>query len=158
LNPSKKKGKTMSSASPALTPQIRNEAATAAEQRLRGKIADEELEKCVNSIRSSANKYAAGGAVICALFYWRITLDTQGKRYTGNAGGIGGLGGASTNGDIYTDDWNRLVREAHSFEFNSAFVYLNINIFNKDSQFLGHYQGGGVGTCGGIGGGTGSFS
>jgi hypothetical protein len=148
----------MSTAYAVTSQDLRNDAAIAAEHRLRGKIPDEELEKCVKSIRTATNKYSAGGSVICALFYWRITLDSQGKHYTGNAGGIGGLGGGSTNGDIYTDNWDRLVREATSFEFNSAFVYLNVNFFNKDSQFLGHYQGGGVGICGGIGGGTGSFS
>jgi len=142
-----------------ITIEQRNEAAASAEKWLRGKIADQEVEACLKSIRSATNKYPAGGAVICAIFYWRIWLQVHGsKNFYGNAGGIGGFGGGSTNGDIYTDDINRLLVETTSFEFNCLPVYLNVNFFNKSSQFLGHYQGGGVGICGGIGGGTGSWS
>jgi hypothetical protein len=136
----------------------RNEAAVSAEKWLRGKIADQEVEACLKSVRSATNKYPAGGAVICAIFYWRIWLQYAGKNFYGNAGGIGGLGGGSTNGDIYTDDINRLLVETASFQFNSAFVFLNVNFFNNSSQFLGHYEGGGVGICGGTGGGTGTWS
>ena len=135
------------------------EMAASAEAWLRGKLPNEEVDKAVNALRSqkAADKISMGGSVICAIFYWRIHLEGHGHYYNGNAGGIGGFGAASTNGDIYTDDINRLYAEAYSFQFNSAAVYLNVNFFNRNSQFLGHYHGGGVGTCIGSGGGTGSW-
>ena len=136
----------------------RNEAAASAEQWLRGKIDDQEVEKTLKAIRNPAAAYSTGGSVLCAVFYWRIWLTLRGTNFYGNAGGIGGLGGGSTNGDIYTDDINKLFRETVSFQFNSAFVYLNVNFFNAHSQLLGNYQGGGVGICGGTGGGSGYWS
>ncbi len=137
---------------------VRDEMAGSAEAYLRGKIADEEVDACTKSIKSATNKVPVNGSVLCVFFYWRIHLESSGKNFTGNAGGIGSIGGASTNGDIYTDDIGRLFSETDAFQFNSAAVYLNVNFFTKDSQYLGSYHGGGVGTCFGTGGGSGVWS
>jgi hypothetical protein len=142
----------------ALSTEVRDEMAAATEAALRGNIPDEEVTAAVTSIKSATASYPAGGSFLCTFFYFRITLSCQGESWVGNAGGLGGVGGASTNGDIYTDDINRLFKETTSFQFNNAVVYLNVNFFNSSSQFLGSYQGGGVGTCAGIGGGSGKWS
>jgi len=138
----------------------REEMATSAETFLRGKLSDKETDVTVDAVRSlTLPSYPAQGAVICAIFYWRVSLDchSAGKTFTGNGGGVGSLGAGSTNGDIYTADLPKLVAETASFQFNCIPVALNVNFFNGNSELLGVYAGGGVGICTGVGGGSGSW-
>jgi hypothetical protein len=143
----------------------RNLAAAAATSFFKGNIPDKELESCVNTIKAATGGIPANGSYICAIFYFRpsITINCGGKSWTffGNAGGLGGIGGGSTNGDVYLADGvtcDELVHNTKSFQFNGALVYFNINFFDANSKFLGSFHGGGVGTCPGTGGGTGSWS
>lgn len=143
------------------TTESRNAAANAASTYFSTHLAEAELKSCVNTIKSAAAAVPAQGSFICAIFYWRIFLTANNKSFYGNAGGIGGVGGGSTNGDIYLANgvtMAQLQANTTSFQFNCAGVYLNVNFFDTNSNFLGSYQGGGVGTCPGTGGGTGSWS
>jgi Rhodococcus equi virulence-associated protein len=146
------------------TTENRTEAATVASNFLKGNIPDNELEACLTTVQSGSSSFSAGGSFLCTFFYFRVVLTGLSacqKTFTGNAGGLGGVGGASTNGDLYLADGvtcEELTSTTTSFQFNCAVVYLNVNFFNANSKFLGSYQGGGVGTCGGIGGGSGSWS
>jgi hypothetical protein len=141
---------------------------------LRGKIDDAEVAKTIEAIYSvgGADQTSLAvvgdqritgvtGSVLCVIFYWRCTLDTpDGHSYTGNAGGIGSVGGGAIQGGLLvgSPDLNTLYAQATSFQFNSAAAALNINFFNSRSQFVGTFVGGGVGICLGTGGGSGSWS
>lgn len=145
----------------ALSNEHRELAAKNAKEFFNGKIAEPELNACLTTIKSGETKVPAHGSFICAVFYWRIFLVAGNKSFTGNAGGIGFVGGGSTNGDIYLANGvtlQELQTKTVSFQFNSAAVYLNVNFFDSNSKFLGSYQGGGIGTCPGTGGGTGKWS
>ena len=138
-------------------------AAAAASKFLKGNIPDEELKSCIDTIKlnSGSNAISTYGSYICAVFYWRVSLNANGKQFTGNAGGVGGVGGGSTNGDIYLADgvtFDELVSLTASFQFNGAIAYLNVNFFSSSSKYLGSFHGGGIATCAGTGGGTGSWS
>ena len=147
----------------AFTNEDKNSAAAAASSFLKGKISDEQLNASLDVIKSgSGDSVSAQGDYICAVFYWRVVLNSGNYQFKGNAGGVGGIGGGSTNGTIYLASgvsFQQLVSNTDSFQFNAVVgVYLNVNFFDSGSNFLGSYQGGGVGTCGGTGGGSGSWS
>ena len=147
-----------------------HELSSGSESWLRGKIDDGEVDKTVGLVKSmgTANAVAADdsttsvtGTVICAIFYWRITLDTpDGHHFVGNAGGLGSMGGGGLQGGYLkgVPDLPTLYAKAVSFQFNCAAVGLNVNFFDKDSNLVGTYVGGGLGICLGTGGGSGSWS
>ena len=92
-------------------------------------------------------------------FYSRIWVEIyDGKKFGGNAGGLGSLGGGALMGDVYMDDLDKLYKNTVSFEYNATPVYTNVNFFDSDSNLLGHFQAGAVSVCSGIGDGTGSWS
>jgi hypothetical protein len=139
--------------------------ADSSEAWLRGKIDDAEVDKTVSLIAASSQLASEGitgvqATVICTFFYWRVTLDTPDRQhhFVGNGGGIGGLGGGMATGALYSDDFARLYSSSVSFQFNAALPGLNINIFDGNSNFLGSFIGGGLSTCLGTGGGSGSWS
>ncbi len=144
-----------------VTAQHRKQAAASAKSFFNGSLPKKELTSCVDHIMKATTSIPAAGASICAIFYWRISLDIAGKKFTGNAGGLGSVGAGSTNGDVYLASGvsiQELQANTVSFQFNSAPVYLNVNFFDANSKYLGSFHGGGVGICIGTGGGTGSFS
>jgi hypothetical protein len=51
-----------------------------------------------------------------------------------------------------------LYNNTQSFQFNATPVYLNINFFDGNGNFLGSFQSGGISTVLGTGGGNGSWS
>jgi hypothetical protein len=147
------------------------ELADSAEGWMRGKIDDAEVDKVVAAI--TAHDAAAAqtapsettddvtGTVVCAFFYWRITLDAPVfKHYLGNAGGLGNLGGGGLQAGRLTGypTLEHLYDTATSFQFNSAAVGLNVNFFDKNATLVGVYIGAGLGLCLGTGGGAGSWS
>lgn len=160
-----------------VTDEQLKEVAAGSEAWLRGKIDDAEVDKCVTAIQgfngsaggatltieaASENQSITGvtGTTICVIFYWRVTLDTpDGHRYTGNAGGVGSIGGGGIQGGSLSGypDLNTLYSKAVSFQFNSAAVALNINFFDRNSKLVGAFIGGGLGLCLGTGGGSGSW-
>lgn len=153
-----------------LSDQQLKELAASSETWLRGKIADAEVDKCVDLV-VGANKLATGssdnqvdgvtGTVICVIFYWRATLTTpDNHQYVGNAGGIGSIGGGGIQGGVLVGlpDLPTLYSSATSFQFTSAAIGLNINFFDGNSNLVGTFVGGGLGICLGTGGGSGSWS
>ena len=126
-----------------------------------GKLEDEKLDQVVQEIKCTENKYHTQGSLICAVFYFRVTVGGYGdvkKQFTGNGGGGGLPGAQALIGDLYTSDLERLYRDTDSFQFTVTLVYTSVLFFDKSSRLLGHYQAGAVSTpTGGIGGGKGSW-
>ena len=127
----------------------------------KGKLEDEQLDQVVQEIKCTENKYHTQGSLICAVFYFRVTVGGYGdvkKQFTGNGGGGGLPGAQALIGDLYTSDLERLYRDTDSFQFTVTPVYTSVLFFDKSSRLLGHYQAGAVSTpTGGIGGGKGSW-
>ena len=123
----------------------------------KGKLEDEQLDQVVQEIKCTENKYHTQGSLICAVFYFRVTVGGYGdvkKQFTGNGGGGGLPGAQALIGDLYTSDLERLYRDTDSFQFTVTPVYTSVLFFDKSSRLLGHYQAGAVSTpTGGIGGG-----
>ena len=125
---------------------------------MQGKLDQAQLDAAVTSLSAATASYGANGSVASMIFYLKFQVNvTGGKSFNGNAGGISSPGGGALFGDIYTDDINRLYSSTHSFQFNATPVYLNINFFDGNSNFLGSFQSGGISTVLGTGGGTGSW-
>ena len=113
---------------------------------------------------ATAPGYSADGSVASFVFYSKWTCNitsgpANGKRFSGQAGGIGLPGGGAIFGTVYSDDVMRLVSSTHSFQWTAAaFTYTSLIFFDSDSNFLGSFQAGGLSTVNGTGGGTGSWS
>jgi len=127
-------------------------------------LSQEEIDTIANLMvgnpsSAETKKYGANGTFISALFYIRTTVAiSNGKQFKGNAGGITGLGGGATFGHVYTEDVDRLYRETRRFQTNFAPAVTTVIFMDGSSRVLGTYAGGAVGTAGGIGGGTGTWS
>ncbi|MEH1905990.1 MAG: VapA/VapB family virulence-associated protein [Nostoc sp.] len=123
------------------------------------KLDKDKIDAAVKSISATTSKYFAEGSVTSYAFYLKFEVNIDnGKSFDGKAGGLSSPGVGALFGDIYTDDLNRLYANTVSFQFNATLVYLNINFFDKHSNFLGHFQSGGISTVLGTGGGSGSWS
>lgn len=109
---------------------------------------------------NAANKYAANGSFVSAVFYYHfwVNLKDQNKQFNGNAGGIGAPGGGAMVGDVYTDDLDRLLKDTYSFQFGTTPLYFELTFFTKQSEYLGTFQAGGIGVTLGTGGGNGGWS
>jgi hypothetical protein len=127
----------------------------------KGKISDESLAGMKKNVTAAfKNSYYATGSYICALFYFRITIDLTSpvtKQFVGNAGGIGLPGGGGMWGDIYTDDLNALISNTVSFQFTATPVFFNVNFFDGSSNLLGTYVAGALSVSPGTGGGKGGW-
>ena len=127
----------------------------------KGQLGEEELSHAVEVIKCTENKYHTTGSLMCAAFYFRVTVersDTVKKQFIGNGGGLGCPGAAALIGDVYTNDLEKLYRDTCSFELNIAAAYTSVLFFDNKSRLLGHYQAGAVTTViGGLGGGTGKW-
>lgn len=115
-----------------------------------------QIDKILSEMASFTNKYAAQCHIASTIFYVFIAPAVEGGRngVDGHGGGLFTPGAGGSWGHLYTDDIERLYRNTVSYQVNAAAAYLNVNFFDGHSNFLGHYQGGGVGTVVGVGGGT----
>lgn len=131
------------------------------EKEHRGKMDDGVLDAALQKMQLTETKYHATGSIVTVFLYSRVYCDIDdkvyGAKFTGNAGGIGSIGGGALIGDVYTDDIERLLNETHSFEVNATNVYTSFLFFDKHSNLLGHFQAGAVSLSCGIFGGTGSW-
>ena len=131
------------------------------EKEHRGKMDDGILDAALQKMASTTTTYYTTGSILTAFFYLRVTCDLDDKGYrahfTGNAGGLGTVGGGALIGEIYTDDIEKLLKDTHSFEVNGTNVYTSVLFFDKHSNLLGHFQAGSVSLSIGVGGGTGSW-
>lgn len=124
-----------------------------------GKMAAALLEDSVKRMTAATASYPAHGSIIGAVFYFRFTVAVDsGKEFTGNAGGVGSVGGGALFGDVYTDNIDRLYRDTASFSFVATPAYVTLQFFDSSSNFLGHFQSGAVSTVTSTGGGSGSWS
>jgi hypothetical protein len=138
----------------------RNRIAEEFSERMAGKLDPGKIDAAARAIRTTTPSYPATCALAGAIFYLnvQITMEQDGEVFDGDAGGFGSPGGNAMWGDVYTDDLNRLYAKTQTFELNAAAVYTSVMFFDGDSNFLGHYESGGVGTILGVYGGKGSWS
>jgi hypothetical protein len=130
-----------------------------------GKLDQTKLDAAIKQIlQGDDTSYSTnGGTIVCALFYMKfwLYLPYEGKTWTfnGNAGGIGSLGaGALVDGDVYTNDIQRLLNTTSSFSFEISSGGGALQFYDGGSNFLGAWAGPGVGICNGVGGGSGSWT
>lgn len=136
---------------------IAHDFATSVHEKLDDKIIDETSKFLLNL--DSTPSYQCNGSVIGVVFYFHFSGNvTNGKTFTGNAGGIGSIGAGALMGDIYTNDLPGLYANTVSFQFTGTPVYFSIIFFDKNSNALGTWQCGAVSIVIGTGGGSGSFS
>lgn len=103
--------------------------------------------------------YQCNGSVVGVLFYFHFSGNvTNGKTFTGNAGGIGSVGAGALMGDIYTNDLPGLYANTVAFQFTGTPVYFSIIFFDKNHNALGTWQCGAVSIVIGTGGGSASFA
>ncbi len=103
--------------------------------------------------------YSVHGLVTSLAVYqhFSLTVEDDGKTFTGDSGGISVPGVAVLKGTLFTEDLQRLYKDTVSFQYNAVGPYMNINFFDSHSTLLGHVQSGSIGTLTGIGGGTGGW-
>jgi Rhodococcus equi virulence-associated protein len=125
---------------------------------IKGKLPQPQIDSITRGLMAETASYSANGSVIGVVFYFRFTVDCQNKHFTGNAGGLGSVGGGALMGDIYTDNLANLFANTVSFSFEGTPVYFSLQFFDSNSNLLGHFQSGAVSIVSGIGGGSGSWS
>lgn len=106
-------------------------------------------------------RYEANSNISFAGYAYIVTNVTeQGhkKNYSAHGGGVGNPGIGVWGGHVYTDDIERLYRDTISCQFNTTAFYCSIVYFDGNSNALGTFQGGGIGTSGATGGGSGRWS
>ena len=97
----------------------------------KGKLEDEQLDQVVQEIKCTENKYHTQGSLICAVFYFRVTVGGYGdvkKQFTGNGGGGGLPGAQALIGDLYTSDLERLYRDTDSFQFTVRYIQASCSL------------------------------
>ncbi|WGD37460.1 VapA/VapB family virulence-associated protein [Lysinibacter sp. HNR] len=92
------------------------------------------------------------------IFYSQIEVWANGKKFYGDAGGVGLPGPAKGWGTLSTDDFDRLVKLTNSFQINSLAVGVNILFYGPGTELLGSALVGGIGSAVGIFGGSGRWS
>ena len=117
------------------------------------------IDAAVKAITAKTQSYPANGSIVSFIFYLKFQVNIiGGKSFNGNAGGASTPGAGALKGDVYTSDINRMYKDTISMQFTATPVYSSIIFFDKNSNVLGTFQAGGIGTVAGIGGGTGSWS
>jgi hypothetical protein len=125
----------------------------------KGKLPQQQVETITRAMMAEVASYPAHGSIIGAIFYFRFTVTVDGgKTFTGNAGGLGSLGGGALFGDVYTDNLANLYANTVSFSFEGTPVYMSLQFFDGNSNLLGHFQCGAVSTAIGVGGGSGGWA
>lgn len=125
-----------------------------------GRIDQDVLDRAVEAIKAPQTTYGAKGSVWSAVFYlgFSLTVDSYNDKFNGHAGGVSIPGDGALYGSVTSGDLNALFANTGSFSFVGTPVYLNIVFFDKNTNYLGQFNGGGVSTVIGTGGGSGSWS
>ena len=124
-----------------------------------GKLDAEKIDAATNAITTATGVYPAHCSIASLIFYAKVQVVVDGgKTFDGNAGGAFTPGGGVAFGDVYTDDINALYSNTATFAITATNVYVAVYFWDSNHNFLGHFQGGGISTVTGAGGGTGSWS
>ncbi|QNK41809.1 VapA/VapB family virulence-associated protein [Caproicibacter fermentans] len=128
---------------------------------LRPKMSTIEIDYFMQDIKFTSTKYPGDFSIIDVIFYqqWKVHIHDFKQYFSGDAGGIAGLGFGCGSGYLYTDDIEKLFRETKTFYwFSAEIVYYSIYFLGEKSKLLGHFQAyGGAPSVGGTGGGSGSW-
>ena len=138
-------------------------------ERMQGKLPDDTIDDAARAMTAATTSYVAIMVPITVFIYSRVQVlinDSKAPtnpQFGGNAGGLvipplppyfGGYIGA-----VFTDDFHRLCAEVgRPFEFHVTPIYAGITFWDNNNKFIGHFEGGGLGSpSAGGGGGTGSW-
>lgn len=105
-----------------------------------------------------ATSYKAQANIASLLFYMQVKcLIDGGETFSGKSGGIALPGGGVSYGYVTTSDINALYSDTKTFSFAGNVIAFNIIFYNKDHHAIGTFNGGGLSTAVGTGGGTGKW-
>jgi hypothetical protein len=126
---------------------------------LQSSMNSEQIASVIEGLMGWDNKLPGSAQILSFAFYFRIYVTiTNGKKYTGDAGGLGTGGAGFLWGDIYYNDLNVLYNQTASFMTGSVGPYFFVHFFSDDSKLTGTFQSGGVADTIFVGGGTGHWS
>jgi hypothetical protein len=129
-------------------------------EHMQGKLDDAKLDAAAEAMTVATTAYPASAYAISLVFYMHVEVQVNGaaQKFSGNAGGIGSAGAGGFFGNLYTDDLAQLYAKTGVFEYHGTPVYTGVTFWDNDHNFLGHFEGGGLGIMVGVGGGTGTWS
>lgn len=127
--------------------------------RLRGRLDQDKIDAATHAVRTTTQRYPGSLSLASLMFYLKLTIDMEdGEQFNGDCGGVGTPGGNWATGHLYTDNLSRLYADTQTFELNATPVYASVMFFDGNTNFLGHFESGGVGTVLGVYGGKGTWS
>jgi hypothetical protein len=138
-------------------------------ERMQDKLPGDKIDAAAEAMTAATTSYMAIMVPINVVFYIRVQVlinDSKAPsspQFGGNAGGLiipplppffGGYIGA-----VITDDFPRLCTQVgRPFEVHVTPVYSGVTFWDNNHVFIGHFEGGGLGSpSAGGGGGTGSW-
>jgi methylthioribose-1-phosphate isomerase len=137
----------------------REELAQSFRSHMEGKLTDDKLDAAVKAIlapqyqEENATAYYGSAVLYAKVEVW---VDCA-QLFTGQAGGLATPGSGYSWGVVYTPDCAALAANTVSFAFVSAISYFSVYFFDGNSNSLGFFQGGGISSIIGTGGGTGGW-
>jgi hypothetical protein len=116
------------------------------------------LKTNLAKIQAAEQTYSASVKIASFLVAQTIMVtvtDSAGKEHSVEAscGGVATVGVGVSFGDIYTADFDNLMKNTTAIGFFSAAAYLHIDFYDENSHVIGHFEGGGVSNVIGGGGG-----
>ncbi len=119
----------------------------------------QEIAAAIVSMTFMADRYPTKGTVASRVFYLHFQVQTEGgKMFNGRLPDISSPAGGTMEGDLYTNNIDRLYRDTVDFEFQSNSIYTSLLFFDYRGHLLGHFKGSPLLSHGGIGVGTGKWS
>jgi hypothetical protein len=122
------------------------------------KIDPDKLSAAVRQVLVAPYKYPAQGTLTSTPLFIQLMVTCEGKTFFGTAGGFGSIGQAGFAGEVYTDDLHRLQSTTVAFQFTLSQLYVAINFFDANQDYLGFFLADVSTTWLGTGGGAGSWS
>ncbi len=126
-----------------------------------GKFDDKKLDEHAASLERllTTEKIFAKAFITSFVIVQDVSINTKGGDDTmdicvSTTGGACTAGSGVTLGDIYTEDMDGLLKNTAWIGFFAAAAYLHIDFYDKDHKIIGHFEGGGLSSV--IGGGGGS--
>ncbi|WP_394825897.1 VapA/VapB family virulence-associated protein [Pendulispora albinea] len=131
-------------------------------QSAEGKWPASKIEEVVASLdKLTTRGYTAAGFFGGFLFYARVVVQFNAGHgpfaFEGDAGGLFSVGISSLNGQLYTNDVDKLVMNTRHFHFSVVPAYSSVEFFDNAGELLGYSSAVSVGSFSGTGSGDGQW-